>query len=243
MAIADHLLHLLNRLADCRREDLRQRACPGRTACRTRLFARMSGDGLPTRTRRAAGSFGALNFPRDARDEYETPIEAVERLLQHESFPGGCWDSSTGRGDIVRALRAFLRQNAHRRHRHRPRPRLPRRNGHAGRLRQHRHQSAFQGRRCACPPRPRAAVRRRQAGGTAAFQLDCSPEARADLLSRFANMIIVGRLKMLPPGVSDLGYSGSVDFAWFVFSKVDNNGGTRIVRPSQPTTYCEMNRR
>ena len=35
---------------------------------------------------------------------------------------------------------------------------------------------------------------------------------------------------MLPPGIPDLGHSGSVDFAWFVFSKADNDGGTQIVR-------------
>ena len=42
-------------------------------------------------------------------------------------------------------------------------------------------------------------------------------QKRQDLLKHLWKLIIVGRLKMLPPDVPDEGHGGTVDFAWFVF--------------------------
>jgi hypothetical protein len=56
---------------------------------------------------------------------------------------------------------------------------------------------------------------------------------RRDLLEKLSHMIICGRLKMLPPDVEDRGHSGTVDFAWFVFTSRQRHaltGATRIIR-------------
>lgn len=54
---------------------------------------------------------------------------------------------------------------------------------------------------------------------------------RADLLPLLREIIICGRLKMLPAGKQDLdkGHSGTVDFSWFVFER-GWRGGARIFR-------------
>lgn len=52
---------------------------------------------------------------------------------------------------------------------------------------------------------------------------------RADLLDFLQKIIIVGRLKMLPPDVQDDGFGGAVDFAWFIFEPYIA-GATEIVR-------------
>ena len=152
----------------------------------------MSGHGHARRARRAAGSFGLLDFPRDPNDEYETPVEAVERLLRLETFVGGCWNSSCGRGNILKALCACLP-------------------AHEAIVGSDLHEAAMASAlretcsvafgqdflaatvmRDGCrnivinppfkaamrnPPRPQASARRRQAGGAAAVKLDCSPKA------------------------------------------------------------------
>jgi hypothetical protein len=205
----------------------------------------MSGDGHARRARRAAGSFGLLDFPRDPNDEYETPVEAVERLLRLETFVGGCWDSSCGRGNILKALCACLP-------------------AHEAIVGSDLHEAAMASalrETCsvafgqdflaatvmrdgcrnivinppfkACDAHIRHALKLLPDDGKLAALLRLNwiaAQKRADLLSRLRSIIIVGRLKMLPPGIPDLGHSGSVDFAWFVFSKADNDGGTRIVR-------------
>jgi hypothetical protein len=61
------------------------------------------------RGRQAAGSVGLMDFPHDPNDHCETPIEAVERLLRHEPFTRGCWDSSCGRGKIAKALNGGMK--------------------------------------------------------------------------------------------------------------------------------------
>ena len=53
---------------------------------------------------------------------------------------------------------------------------------------------------------------------------------RADLLPYIEKIIIVGRIKMLPPDVKDKGHGGTVDFAWFVFKPFRHSYGAVIVR-------------
>ena len=189
----------------------------------------MSGDGLPRRTRRAAGSFGLLDFPRDPADQYETPPAAVEKLLHHKSFSGGCWDSSAGRGNIVRALRAGLP------------PGTPIVGTDIARGQDLLAATAMP---ASCtnivinPPyrasdaHVRHALKLLADDGKLAVLLRwtwLAAQWRANLYSRLRTTIIVGRLKMLPPGVPDLGHGGSVDFAWFCFGKATGDGGIRIV--------------
>jgi hypothetical protein len=198
------------------------------------------------RARRAAGSFGLMDFPRDPNDEYETPVEAVERLLRHESFAGGCWDSSCGRGNILSALRKCL----------------PAHEVIVGSDLYETAVAAALREICSvtfgqdflsavamptgccnviinppfksCDAHVRHALELLPGGGKVAALLRLNwiaARRRADLLSRLRTIVIVGRLKMLPPGVPDLGHSGSVDFAWFVFAEAsDGANGTRIVR-------------
>ena len=58
-----------------------------------------------------------------------------------------------------------------------------------------------------------------------------SAQKRSDLLPMIREIIICGRLKMLPASKQhlDKGYSGTVDFSWFVFEKAWN-GGMRMFR-------------
>ena len=54
-------------------------------------------------------------------------------------------------------------------------------------------------------------------------------KSRADLLPYVHVEVIVGRLKMLPPGVVDRGHGGTTDFSWFVFGR-QTVQATRIIR-------------
>lgn len=137
-------------------------AARGRGQLLGRETEKVSVQSLRGRARRAAGSFGRLDFPRDPSDRYETPVEAVELLLRHEKFVGACWDSSCGRGNILQGLSDGLPthqlvvgsdlQQATMKPSLRKRrssvifwPGLPRRQGDAGRLPQHRNQPSVQG--------------------------------------------------------------------------------------------------
>src|SRR5262249_1706597 len=190
----------------------------------------MSGSGH-ARVRRATGSFGLMDFPRDPNDEYETPPKAIESLLRLEPLTGGCWDSSCGRGNIVKTLRRCL----------------PPHDAVVGTdIAFGQDFLAATAMPAACnnilinPPfsasdgHVRHALELLPDDGKVAALLRfnwITARRRADLLTRLRTIVIVGRLKMLPPGVPDLGHGGTVDFAWFVFGKAANGAnGTRIVR-------------
>jgi len=205
--------------------------------------------GNPLRVRRAAGSFGLMDRPRDPHDEYETPQMAVDMLLAHESFAGGIWDSSCGRGKLIRALRHhygdskvltgsdlypypyeqdevlmfgfdFLRETRMMRQSQNIVINPPFKESEA----HIRHGLAL------LPDRGKLAALLRFTWITA--------QRRADLLAFIRKVIICGRLKMLPPGVPDQGHGGTVDFAWFIFDSPCNvvmspqqtHGAINIVR-------------
>ena len=206
----------------------------------------MTGLGLRPRTRRAAGSFGRLDFPRDPNDEYETPVDAVEPLLRHETFVGGCWDSSCGRGNILHGLLSGL----------------PVHEVVVGSDLQEAAMKSSLRKRCssvifgqdflaakampagcsnivinppfrACDEHIRHALDVLPHDGKLAALLRfnwIAAKKRADLLRWLRTIVIVGRLKMLPPGVADRGHGGSVDFAWFVFGKKPKARKFRIER-------------
>ena len=44
-------------------------------------------------------------------------------------------------------------------------------------------------------------------------------KGRSDLLKHYHDIIVAGRLKMLPPGTQDRGHGGTTDFAWFIMRR------------------------
>jgi hypothetical protein len=54
-------------------------------------------------------------------------------------------------------------------------------------------------------------------------------KGRANLLKHCHMDIIMGRLKMLPPGARDRGHGGTTDFSWFIFRQ-EIVQATRLVR-------------
>lgn len=185
---------------------------------------------------------------RDPHDCYETPVDAVRMLVENMWVPGyelSVWDPSCGRG----ALMEGLLQQTH----------CPIENvvgtdkwtyvPLTRRLRTSvNYNHPFESFRSIVggniimmnPPYKQADEHVRHAihliplGGTVCALLRftwITAIKRRDLLSHLTNIIICGRLKMLPPDVEDKGHSGTVDFAWFVFSKTHNyNPRTRIIR-------------
>lgn len=177
------------------------------------------------RVRRAAGQYGLMEDERDPHDNYETPPDAVHQLLSNVKLDGGVWDPSCGRGNIVRTMieagRAASGSDKYRW----PTPGL--------RLGV---DVSFGYDFLSCmetpsnivmnPPYSKADDHVRHALRIVENdRLVCvllrmtwvAAQKRADLLKHLTKVIIVGRLKMLPPDVPDRGHNGSVDFAWFVF--------------------------
>jgi hypothetical protein len=190
------------------------------------------------RARRAAGQYGLMDNERDPRDNYETPPDAVHQLLGHVRLTGTVWDSSCGRGNLVKALldagcvasgsdkyayalvdglrpiidveygKDFLAciETTHNIVINPPFDEADEHVRHALRI---------------VPHDRKLCVLLRLTWIAA--------KKRADLLSHLTKIIIVGRLKMLPPDVPDQGHNGAVDFAWFVFEP-RVVGATTIVR-------------
>jgi len=197
-----------------------------------------------TRARRAAGSFGAMTDERHPHDLYETPFEAVKMLFDNHKFGvGNTIDPSCGRGMIIKHIqkidpdRPIIGTDLHS-----YRPVVSRdiigygidfekatRNqiGNAKHIIMN-------------PPYKAADAHVRKAlelvprGGVVASLMRLNwmaAQKRREFLSVISKIIIVGRIKMLPPDVEDKGYSGTVDFAWFVFdTKHHSTDGTEIVR-------------
>jgi hypothetical protein len=192
--------------------------------------------GTTQRARRAAGSFGLMTDERDPHDLYETPEDAVHMLVRNLWAPGyelSVWDPSCGRGAILMAL---MTQD------HCPIENIVGTDKHSytpldSRLRHHLiynrpfedHLSIIGGDTIIMnPPYSQADEHVRHAirlvpenGGRVCALLRwnwITAIKRRDLLKHLHSAIIVGRLKMLPPGVPDKGHSGTVDFAWFVFT-------------------------
>jgi hypothetical protein len=164
-----------------------------------------------------------MDFPRDPNDEYETPVEAVKELLRNETFNGGCWDSSCGRGNILRGLRncmpageMIVGSNLHRV------PMAPTtKKACSVTFGQDFLATTAMPIGCSnivinppfktCDKHVRHALELLPDGGKLGSLLRLNwlaAQKRADLLTRLRSLIIVGRLKMLPPGVPDLGHSG-----------------------------------
>ena len=179
------------------------------------------------RVRRAAGQYGLMEDERDPHDNYETPPDAVHQLLSNVKLDGGVWDPSCGRGNIIKALRdggvPLDRLIATDKHQHTPLDGtsvmvfgldfLNQSIGPATNIVMN-------------PPYSKADEHVRHAlaivpsAGLVCVLLRLTwvaAQKRADLLKHLTKVIIVGRLKMLPPDVPDRGHNGSVDFAWFVF--------------------------
>jgi hypothetical protein len=56
-------------------------------------------------------------------------------------------------------------------------------------------------------------------------------KSRAWMLGHLAEILMVGRTKMLPPGAIDRGMQPSIDYAWFLFTPEGNGGaGIRLER-------------
>jgi len=191
------------------------------------------------RERRAAGQYGLMEDERDPHDSYETPPAAVHQLLSHVCLRGDIWDPSCGRGNIIKALRdagvALDRLIATDKYQHTPLEGtaamvfgldfLTLEIGSAENIVMN-------------PPYSQADAHVRHAlqivpkHGMVCVLLRLTwvaAQKREDLLKHLWKIIIVGRLKMLPPDVPDRGHNGAVDFAWFVFANAVFSG-THIVR-------------
>ena len=51
---------------------------------------------------------------------------------------------------------------------------------------------------------------------------------RTALVRKVSDIVRLGRLRMLPPGATDKGHNGMVDFAWFVIRQ-DDQASTRLI--------------
>ena len=199
------------------------------------------------RARRAVGSFGLMDRERHPHDAYETPDEAVAMLLRFESFADGIWDSSAGRGRLVKALAANLR----------PRPYICATDLHNYtvdhdfvRATDHSRSGVDFLATTAMEPHTRHIVINppyRESEHHVRHALSLLPDRgaklavllrltwiaakrRADLLAHLRKIIICGRCKMLPPDVPDEGHGGTVDFAWMIFGPHEVSEGVKIIR-------------
>jgi hypothetical protein len=176
-----------------------------------------------------------MDHPRHAADLYETAPEAVEMLLRHVPLQGPVFEPSAGRGAIVRELRRHgLEVHASDLHDHQAEPALGIETG----------VDFLSMATTAChsivmnPPFRDAEAHVRHAlqllpnDGTLAVLLRVNwmnAKGRSDLLKHYHDIIIAGRLKMLPPGARDRGHNGTTDFAWFIMRR-ETVQATRLVR-------------
>jgi hypothetical protein len=170
---------------------------------------------------------------RHPHDLYETPAVAVDMLWRHHVLPpGGVWDPSCGRGAILKRIRQLDE------HRYLCGSDLHDFDGAAAGWGQM-HVIAFGMDFMAQPEMPkhcryivmnppykeseyhvRHALSLLESGGRLFALLRfnwIAAQRRANLLPYLRDIVICGRLKMLPPAVPDRGHGGTVDFAWFVF--------------------------
>jgi len=185
---------------------------------------------------RAFGSFGEMKEERGKNDMYETPPLAVDMLFSNQRFGlGGIWDPSAGRGAILQAIktadpaRDVMGTDLHKY------TRLPG-TATAGMISGKDFLETLTMPGIARhivmnPPYADAEKHVRHALGliktsgvvASLMRLNfIAAKKRKDLLPFLHKVVICGRLKMLPMGVEDKGFSGSVDFAWFIF-------GTKVV--------------
>jgi hypothetical protein len=192
------------------------------------------------RTRKAVGQYGLMTDQRDPHDRYETPAQAVEMLLkavpQLKRVP--VLDPSAGRGKLVDALLDGGCEEVYGAELHRVDAMVD--GIDFGRdFLEATSETVKPARDIVMnPPYNAADAHVRHAlsivprNGKVCVLLRMTwiaAKKRADLLPLLDSLIMVGRLKMLPPNVPDRGFGGAVDFAWFVFRP----GGvlsTRIVR-------------
>jgi hypothetical protein len=187
-----------------------------------------------------AGQHGLMDRPRHARDLYETPRGAVDMLLRHIPLDGPVLEPSAGRGAIVRELRRHgLQVRASDIHDHGAEPDLGIETGIDFLA-----MTSMPGCRSIVMNPPfkdseqhvRHALELLPDGGTLAVLLRAvwiNAIRRADLLRHCHAAIIVGRLKMLPPDVQDLGHNGATDFAWFIMRR-ETAEATRLVQGQTP---------
>jgi hypothetical protein len=185
-----------------------------------------------------------MNNERDPNDNYQTPDSAVHQLLSHASVNGGVWDPSCGRGAIVQALlNGGVHHSsimAHDKYEYTPlddsrldgllnfgldlldAPRMP--DGVKNIVMNPPYSEADRHvRHC-------LHILHHEGALCVLLRLTwIAAQKRADLLKHLLKIIMVGRLKMLPPDVPDKGHNGTVDFAWFVFVPYVVES-TRIVR-------------
>ena len=202
----------------------RRRAPLNRDEDRTVAQMMRDADARP-RSRRAVGQYGLMEDERDPHDNYETPPDAVHQLLSNVKLDGGVWDPSCGRGNIVRTMIEAGRSASGSDKYRWPTPGL--RLGvdvsfDYDFLKSMETPSNI----VMNPPYSKADEHVRHALRIVENdRLVCvllrltwvAAQKRADLLKHLTKVIIVGRLKMLPPDVPDRGHNGAVDFAWFVF--------------------------
>jgi hypothetical protein len=196
------------------------------------------------RARRAVAQYGLMVDERDPHDNYETPPDAVHQLLSNVRLEGGIWEPSCGRGKLVEAL---LDAGIHRSKIAASDKYLEPRSVE-GEARSVLPYACDLMRTSEMPLRTRNVVMNPPFSASDEHVRHClrlvphngvvcallrltwiAARKRSDLLRHLSKIIIVGRLKMLPPDVPDRGHNGAVDFAWFVFvSRVVT--ATEIVR-------------
>lgn len=178
------------------------------------------------RARKAVGQYGLMTDERDPHDRYETPAEAIHMLLSNFNMRDPILDPSAGRGKIVDALLDCGRTEVYGSELHRVDPLVD--GIEFGRdFLDMTKQDVKPARYIVMNPPYNAADRHVRHALTvvptngavcALLRLTwIAAKKRADLLNHLERLIMVGRLKMLPPNVPDRGFGGAVDFAWFVF--------------------------
>ena len=189
----------------------------------------------PRPSRAVAGSFGRMDNERHPADLYETPASAVDALLRHETPSDRILEPSAGKGAIVKRLRhhdhTVVAYDLHDWY------------GSEGIEPGVDFLTQSDTRGCKSivmnPPFKDADAHVRHAlnilpqHGTLYVLLRLTwiaAKKRRDLLPHIDKIIIVGRVKMLPPNVEDKGHSGTVDFAWFIMKPHRLPLGTTIVR-------------
>jgi len=187
----------------------------------------------------SAGSHRHASLEQYARshgDLYTTPVEAVQRLYQARPYLRSkvAWDSSAGLGHIVKAIRDMGCQAYGTELHDHPFPKVaPISTG----------VDLFDIEDAYCdvcvvnPPFNEAdrhirhmSAMERDVWALLRFNWICAKK-RDDMLHKLREILIVGRVGMLPPGVVDKGMQPTVDFAWFKFEPGNRMGaGIQVER-------------